>query len=689
MNLFPARFPLIEQGRFFSSREPDALLILNSYLEIPVVKIFKLTLATLACLLLVAPLSAFAAAKDNWTSVRSKNFHLVGNASEKDIRKVATRLEQFRDIMSRLLKAKLNSSVPINVVVFKNREAYKPFAPPNTGGYFQPGPDVNYIALDAELQGEDPFDTIFHEYVHFIVKNNFQNIPLWFNEGLAEFYSTFKVEKDDTKITIGKPITRHVFNLREEKMIPLQVLFTVDHKSPYYNERDKKGVFYSQSWALVHYLLQGNDGKNFPQFKVFLDKLLAGTPADTAFQQAFQMDFKTMEKALRDYIGRDKYPMIEVALNQKAETDAAAMQSAPLTEAEGQYYLGDLLLHAHQFDRAEKHLQKALALDSNLAIAHASLGVLNMYKGRFAEAKQYLQKAVAGNSQNYLAHYYYAHVLMREAMQARGSNRQPLAPETSELIRTELKKAIALKPDYAEAHHELAYMILITGGQMDEAIALLERAITLSPGDLRFGFVLAQVYMRKQDYKTSRRILEYIVRNAADAELGADAKSMLDHLTNTEAQMAAYNSRRESASPAGESDRPALTRRRTPSGTGDATPQAPAEVDPHQHLRESMRPPGDSEQQVRGLLVRVDCSDKGITFTVKVGERLLKFHSGTLDDVEFTSWTTEISGDMTCGARNPANDVVVTYRAPKDARNGGDGDAVTLDFVPKGFVLKK
>lgn len=653
-------------------------------------KIFKLTLAALACLLLAAPLSTAAAAKDNWTSVRSKNFYLVGNASEKDIRKVATRLEQFRDIMSRLLKAKLNSSVPINVVVFKNHDAYKPFGPPNTGGYFQSGPDVNYIALDAELQGEDPFDTIFHEYVHFIVRNNFQNIPLWFNEGLAEFYSTFKVEKDDTKITIGKPVTSHVFTLRQEKMIPLQVLFSIDHKSPYYNERDKKGVFYSESWALVHYLLQGNDGKNFPQFKVFLDKLLAGVPADTAFQQAFQMDFKTMEKALRDYIGRDKYPIIEGALNQKAGADTASMQSAPLSEAEGQYYLGDLLLHAHQFDRAEKHLQKALELDSNLAPAHASLGVLNMYKGRFAEAKQYLQKAVAGNSQNYLAHYYYAHVLMREAMQAGGSSgRQALAPETSELIRAELKKAIALKPDYAEAHYELAYMILITGGQMDEAIASLERAITLSPGDLRFGYVLAQVYMRKQDFKTSRRILEYIVRNAADAELGADAKSMLAQLTTIEEQMAVYNSRRESTPPAGGSDRPALTRRETSRVSGNATPPAPAEVDPHQHLRESMRPPRDGEQRVRGLLVRVDCSDKGITFTVKVGERLLKFHARTLDDVEFTTWTTEISGDMTCGARNPASDVVVTYRAPKDARAGGDGETVTIDFVPKGFVLKQ
>ena len=37
------------------------------------------------------------AAKDEWRQVRSKNFNLLGNAGEKDIRKVATKLEQFRE----------------------------------------------------------------------------------------------------------------------------------------------------------------------------------------------------------------------------------------------------------------------------------------------------------------------------------------------------------------------------------------------------------------------------------------------------------------------------------------------------------------------------------------------------------------------------------------------------------------
>jgi Flp pilus assembly protein TadD len=656
----------------------------NPHLEILIVKPFKLILATLVCLLLVAPLSSVSA-KDNWTSVRSKNFYLVGNANEKDIRKVATRLEQFREVLTRLLKVKFDSTVPVNVVVFKSHSAYQPFAPKGTSGYFQAGDDVNYIALDAEFQGEYPFDTIFHEYLHFIVNNNLQNVPVWFNEGLAEFYSTFTVAKDEKTVTIGAPISNHVLYLRQEKLIPLQTLFAVDHRSPLYNESDKKGVFYAESWVLVHFLLHGDDGSHREQLWQFLDRVVAGEPFEAAFQEVFQTDYTTMEKALKSYVGHNGYAVQYVTLTDKVASEVE-MQSAPLTEAEAQFYLGDLLQHAHQFDQAEKYLQQAVALDPNLAIAQASLGMMRMYQKRFAEAKQYLQRAAASDSKNYLVHYYYAFVLSREGMDQGGMVRG-YSPENVTLMREELKKAIDLAPRYAESYHLLAFINLITNEQLDESINLLRRAMALAPGEKRFDYVLAQIYLRKQDFKAARQLLEPLARNSAEPEMQASAQSMLNQLTAFEEQVARYNARREAMKAGGNGDKPVLVTVDKPAGTNDSkTPPAPS--DPHKYLRESLRVPGDGEQQVRGLLMRVDCSAKGVTFTVKVNDRLLKLHADVLDAVQFTSWTPEVSGDMTCGVRNPVADVVIIYRAPKAGHAGSDGEMIALDFVPKDFVLK-
>jgi hypothetical protein len=246
-------------------------------------------------------------------------------------------------------------------VVFKSEGAYKPFNPANVAGYFQSGQDVNYITLTTERRNseDDPFHTIFHEYVHLLVNNNLSVKPVWFNEGLAEYYSTFYID-DERKAFLGKLIENHLLYLRQEKLLPLRTLFAVDHNSPYYNEGSKRGIFYAESWALLHYLIQGNDGRRLPQLATFLDQLASGTPVEDAFKKAFQVDFQVMEKELKDYVQGGRYRMTRVTFEHKLEFDTE-MQSAPLTEAEAQAYLGDLSLHLGDLNGAEKRLQQAPA----------------------------------------------------------------------------------------------------------------------------------------------------------------------------------------------------------------------------------------------------------------------------------------------------------------------------------------
>ncbi len=160
-------------------------------------KRYTVVLAIFLYSLAALPASHSALAKDTWISVRSKNFFLVGNAGEKEVRQVATRLEQFREVFSRLFpRTTFTSPIPTTVVVFKSDSAYKPFKPVIDGktlavsGYFQAGREVNYITLTTEKREENPYAVIFHEYVHLLVNNTLgrTSIPTWFNEGLAEYY---------------------------------------------------------------------------------------------------------------------------------------------------------------------------------------------------------------------------------------------------------------------------------------------------------------------------------------------------------------------------------------------------------------------------------------------------------------------------------------------------------------------
>jgi tetratricopeptide (TPR) repeat protein len=662
----------------------------------------------IACLLFVAFVTP-ASAKDNWTSVRSQNFFLIGNASEKEIRRVATRLEQFRDVFTRLFgQVKFTSPVPTTVVVFKSMSAYKPFNPGNNAGYFQPGPDVNYITLTAEQRNEedDPFRVIFHEYVHLLVNNTMTNVPLWFNEGLAEYYSTFYLD-DERKAFIGKIIPNHVLYLREQKMIPLHALFAVDHRSPYYNENSKRGVFYAESWALVHYLIQGNDGQRLPQLGTFLNLLGAGVSVEDSFKRAFQVDYSVIEKELKDYVQNNHYRMTRATFEKKLEFDTE-MQSAPVTEAEAQAYLGDLQLHLGDLNDAEKRLEQALQIDPNNAMANSSLGMVRVRQGKFAEAKPLLQKAVTANSQNYLVHFNYAFALSREAMDS-SSRVSGYTPAEADEMRAELKRAIELSPTFPESYHLLAFINLVRNEQIDDSIALLKRGLALSPGRAEFNFMLAQLYMRKEEFKSARQILEPLANNGGpDQQLRANAQSLLDSITRYEEQIARSKaeraeleneSRNDGSSNAGNSGStgtrpnngagqpPALKRRSD--AANEAALQKNARVTFNAPGYLPLRQPEAGEEQVRGLLVRVDCDAKGVTFTVKVGDQVLKFRTTDLNSVQFTTFTPDVSGQMTCGARNPANDVLITFRPVKDSRAKFNGDLVAVEFVPKDFEWKK
>ena len=631
--------------------------------------------AVLFCLVASVPTQA----KDNWTTVHSKNFLLVGNASEKEIRQVATRLEQFRDVFTRLFgNAKFNSPVPTTVIVFKSMGSYKPFNPGNNAGYFQKGQDVNYITLTTDST-QNPYSVIYHEYVHLLVDNTSGNVPLWFNEGLAEYYSSFNVE-EDRKVHLGELIPYHLQTLREEKPLPLRTLLAVDAYSPYYNEGSKRGMFYAESWALIHYLLLGNNGQRVPQLGKFIELLGKNLTIDEAFKQAFQTDVDSLEKELKKYIEGHTFRMQVATFERKLEFDSE-MTAGPLAEGEAQAYLGDLLLHINRLSDAEARLQQALTLDPKSTLAQAALGIVRMRQGKFAEARQALQEAVNGNSNNYLAHYYYAYALSRESMDANNFVRN-YSPETTELMRAELKKAIELNPGFPESYSLLAFVNMVSGEQLDESIELLKRALDISPGRQDLSLLLAQIYVRQEKFDLARQALSGL-SNAKDKRLRDQAETLLTSIRRYEEQVTAYRTQSTMR------NAPRLERPVESTREPEEAAQPMSEMDA---LQDSLRKLEPGEERIQGTFVKLECDNKGAAyFLVQANDRLYKFRATSMGRVQLTAYVPP-PGDLTCGPRKSPDNVVFTYRPstdPKDARAKIDGDAVALELVPKDFHLKK
>src|SRR5688500_15825222 len=82
----------------------------------------------------------------DWRSLKSEHFLVIGDATDRDLRDVALRLEQFREVISRRTPTALRDDTPpVVVLVFRSVRAFEPFMPRANGrivpvaGFFQPG----------------------------------------------------------------------------------------------------------------------------------------------------------------------------------------------------------------------------------------------------------------------------------------------------------------------------------------------------------------------------------------------------------------------------------------------------------------------------------------------------------------------------------------------------------------------
>ncbi len=640
--------------------------------------------------------SVSVAAKDEWLRLRSKNFNLVGNASEKDIRKVATKLEQFRETFRLLFtQSNLNSSIPTNVVVFKSDNAYKPFKPKRAdgktdnfvAGYFQPGEDANYITISTEGEDAETYGTIFHEYVHFIINTNYgkSEVPPWFNEGLAEYYQTFAIEEDQ-KVKLGLPQSQHLYLLQQNSLIPLETLFKISNDALHENGNHSRSIFYAESWALIHYLVQS--GKTVGLGK-FLALSLKDVPSEKAFQDAFQMSYAQMEKELKKYVAQNSYKYTIVTLRDKLVFDGE-MQAASLSEGDANAYLGDLLYHTDRADDAESYLQKALALAPESSMANTTFGMVKMRQKKYDAAKNYLEKAISEDQKNHLAFYRYAYLLSVEDRDEFGYVAAFPADKTAKM-RDLLKKAIAVNPSFTESYELLAFVDLVNNEQLDQAVAYLRTALKYQPGNQRYALRIAEIYLRQEKFTDAAAIADKIAKTADEPETKAQAKNLTEQLHQRQ-EMSARNeaARKQYEGAVAEANkngaRPVLIRR-TNEKTMSPEEAAKAEADAKMRaVNQAIRKAAPTEKQVVGRIQKIECKGKSIAYSVKTDNETLTLASRDFESLTLTAYVADAEkAQIGCGENVAAFNAVLTYKPQADGKSVVRGELIAVDFVPNNF----
>lgn len=477
--------------------------------------------------------------KERWIEVRTRNFTLYSDASERLARRVGLNLERLREALGNLSDMELRSPLPSYIYVFKNSKSYRRYVDTaGVVGLFTSHDMGNYVAIDGSPD-QNTYGIVYHEYIHYYLENNSPSpLPMWFGEGMAEYYSTFAVTVDSNQVEIGRPVAAHAAWVATHPMMSLAELLAVTGDSPAYNEGDKRGPFYATSWALVHYLYSG---ERAPQMMGYLRMLDEGRSVDEAFGVAFETTYADLEKELEEYIRRRAYPFTRYTFKELSIDEEVVV--TPLGRADTLYRLGDYLAHQGptRAPEAGAHFRAAVEIEPGHAGALAGLGYMHDMAGRYDEAGELYAASLERDPDSFATQLLMGLNLVNRFAESSEANPEPAEglPPLLSRAREHFRRSAELNPGLAPAYAGFGFTYIPDPGDVQPGIRALEKAHSLMPRSADTAYNLFLLYLRNGDRERAEGIERILLRDA-DPDLADRAREALlqDELRQAEALLA-------------------------------------------------------------------------------------------------------------------------------------------------------
>ncbi len=455
-------------------------------------------------------------ARDEWRYTRTENFEVLSAASEKRTRSLVMELEQFRASFIATFGLRPAHEPRVTVVLFDSDRGFTPYKPTYQGkpkdvaGFFVAGADEVVIALNVSAslgEDDDPAETIFHEYVHLLLHSRGLHLPTWLNEGLAELFSTFRLNKET--VEYGRPKQLYVDILNQSAMMPLPRLMAVTESSPDYNEEMRAGMFYAQAWALAHFLVCGEDRTNATRLGRFLESAgLTGSGSVETFREIWGKDFDKLDQKLRTYLQGGRYfqrqgPLVLKDLAAKISVRAATAFERDVT-------LLNLRWRVHQTGDAMLAALQLAEINPAAPRPHELLAAIAMTGRDFPRALERWRMAAELGSENPFALVQGARGKLYDLGIDEDFDRR--LPENEALqLRLWLDRAMTLGPLYDDAVETLAFVESRSPEFRVEAINRIQkRANALKDPNPTF-LALAVIRWRAKDIANAGAIAQAII----------------------------------------------------------------------------------------------------------------------------------------------------------------------------------
>lgn len=572
-------------------------------------------------------LSIRAGAEESWIKLKTPHFELYTTAGEKKGREAILYFEQVRSFFLERSPSKKAPESPVRIVAFRSEKQFRPYRINEVATAFY-SYDANRDYIVMEDIDPEHYPVAIHEYVHLIIRYTGMTVPSWLNEGLAELYSTLK--PSGKKAVVGYLIPGRVYEFQRQPLIPLTTLAAVDTESPLYNEKNKAGMFYAESWALTHMLFLGNGYHD--HFTDFLNAIVSGKSLSATCQSVLGKSIEEVQRDLQVYFTKGLNGATFPVKLTKSEEDPDATDANGL---ESSLALADLLTIEKKraearsaYDELEKTYPKRPEIDE-------SLGYLFWNEGNVVAASEHFRKALEEGSGDAVMCY-------RLGMLARASGAREEAV-------TALSKAVDLKPDYVDARLNLG-IALLENNQFKKSFDQLAQIKKVTPeqapsyfsayayDDMRLG--------QDDDARKNAEQAKHWAKSPHDVEQAENILHYLDLKKQTVAQ---------------------------PAAIAPSTPVSPDDSAGFVRVK-----PRELLSRAEGVATALACNGKQAVLTIRSDGKSLRFVIPDPDRISIKH-AGAATFDFTCGPQKPFH-IVVEYVAPQNPVARIDGTVRSLEF---------
>lgn len=482
---------------------------------------------SIVCLVGLALFATGPASAASWQIAETSEFVVIGDAKPARIKEVLESIEVYRYITSRF--AILRKSAPYKPRVFVlSPESYRRYARPREGlvGFLRPNDYEMDIVIESR-ESNDWFSNkhiIQHELTHFYLRLNARSaLPVWYDEGFAEFFST--VSFKGKKARIGDvPVIRY-YALRTRPWIPIERVFSVDRSSPEYRSHKLGDSLYAQSWLVVHYLLL-KDPSIAPAFENMILQQSANVDAQEALRLALGERASTLDDNLRRYASSSAWPYryferpaenLQVALLRPLESESAGAE------------VGGLLLRLDRFSPEELQTEVDKLLPTPRSAEGAAIKAMaSLRVGQVAAADPLLEQCAVDANTARALRICAQSWLLRAAKSDSEDERSGLQRRAVALA----NRALQIDAMDFSSIGMLLRVRNALGENVDDLLPVTEQALEKLPSSFALRIALAQAYFESGKLAAAQQHLERAALYDTEPERRDYALSLLRNVEN-------------------------------------------------------------------------------------------------------------------------------------------------------------